>query len=85
MIIGQFTQSARGTHANTKSPGTIIIYKDTSTGSTEIFRNQAAHPNRQVSSPNNFNAVTKINFGDSLRLVADTPINKGNLDIFKIS
>ena len=85
MIIGQFTQSAMGTHANTKRPGIITIYKDTSTGSTEIYRNQAANPGRARTSPNNFNAVATINFGDSLRLVADTPISNGNLDIFKIS
>jgi hypothetical protein len=85
MIIGQFTQASTNTGVNSRQPGKITIYKDTSTGSTEIYSNQAAPLNRQFSSPNNFTAVTKINFGDSLRLVADTPINKGSLDIFKIS
>ena len=85
MIIGQFTQAKKSGGVNSRQPGNITIYKDTSTGSTEIYSNQAAALNRQASSSNNFTAVTKINFGDSLRLVADTPINKGTLDIFKIS
>ena len=87
MVIGQFHQANKGSGPNQRRGGTITIYKDKSDGSTsEVFASGSESPRSGFHYlSNNFTAVITINFGDSIRIVANSTISRGNLDIFKIS
>jgi len=86
MINGQFNgRGDFGRHAFART-GLITIYRDKSDGSSEeVYKKEGVSTSTSTHFTIDFNAVVRINLGDTLRFTFAYTPKSGKLDIFKIS
>jgi len=84
-IVGNFIMNIRTSGFNSKENGTITIFRDKAAGGTEAVASFTAKGNtKNLTNPIDINTVVTIKFGDSLRLVADSPVQRGTLHGYKL-
>ena len=84
-ITGNFLINRRKKGVNGYENGTITLFKDSASGASQaIYTAQGEGNARNLTNPVNVNTVVKLTFGDSLRLIADSPIQSGSLHGYKI-
>ena len=83
-IVGNFIMNVR-TSGTGRENGTITIFRDKAAGGTEAVASFTAKGNtKTVTNPLDVNTVVTIKYGDSLRLVADSPVQSGTLHGYRL-